>query len=121
VLLKQKCVVYVSLGPGGVADQELWEIRWAKPIGPIKQAERQRCINEAILQTKNKKFNKMSKNRHSKCTIQENNLEHIEESIDMQYVTLLTDYVFKTLQAMCSFECLTSYNPVGFVHKVCIQ
>ncbi|XP_011494115.1 PREDICTED: probable RNA-binding protein 46 [Ceratosolen solmsi marchali] len=104
----------------GVADQELWEIRWAKPIGPIKQAERQRCINEAILQSKNKKVSKIVKSRNAKFISEENDLEEMEESIDMQYVTLLTDYVSKTLQAMCSFECLTSYNPVGFIHKVTV-
>ncbi|KAK0081366.1 hypothetical protein PV325_012304 [Microctonus aethiopoides] len=41
-------VLNVMTAPNGVAEQNEWEIRWAKPIGSAKMMERQRSINEAI-------------------------------------------------------------------------
>ena len=99
---------------------EQWEIRWAKPIGPIKQAERQRCINEAISQSKFQKevkTKKFTRKPHSKFL--QNQHENKQEPLDLQNVTLLSNFVTNVFQAMCSFECLTSYDPFGYIHKVC--
>lgn len=49
------------------------------------------------------------------------NEHYNQENLDLQYVTILTDFVAKTLQAMCSFECLASCEPPGFIHKVCLE
>ncbi|XP_031782267.1 probable RNA-binding protein 46 [Nasonia vitripennis] len=114
-------VMQIMTQPGSIADLEQWEIRWAKPIGPIKQAERQRCINEAISESRHQKdvkVKKIVKKQYLKTD--EPNQHYAQEALDLQYVTILTDFVAKTLQAMCSFECLTSSQPPGFIHKITI-
>ncbi|XP_058788670.1 probable RNA-binding protein 46 [Phymastichus coffea] len=114
--------------PGGVASMEKWEICWAKPIGPIKQAERQRCINEAISQSKNRDVRTKRPgarkqylyNDQIEHQIEDQILENKQDNLDMYCVAILIDFVSKTLQAECSFQCLPSQNPTGWFHKITI-
>ncbi|XP_014217097.1 probable RNA-binding protein 46 [Copidosoma floridanum] len=109
--------------PGGLAEQEQWEVCWAKPIGPIKKAERQRCINDAMTRSKNGKKYEDKKNgrkypprvRQPQCP---GNINH--EVLDLQHVHSLSDFVGRFLQASCTFECIQSHSPDGFVYKVTI-
>ncbi|XP_014228816.1 probable RNA-binding protein 46 [Trichogramma pretiosum] len=109
--------------PGGVAEMEQWEINWAKPIGPIKQAERQRCINEAIQQSKNMtqreiKGKKIFKNKVQKCPINTENEN--TDYLDFYYAGILVDFVTNVMQATCTFDCLSSYEPPGYINKVTV-
>ena len=107
--------------PGSIADSEQWEICWAKPIGPIKQAERQRCINEAISQSKNQKeikAKKVIKKQLLKNQIEGDNFEIKEELFDSQNLIFLKNFVSNILQAECCFECFQNYGSHGFFHKV---
>uniref|UniRef100_A0ABD2XCI1 RRM domain-containing protein n=1 Tax=Trichogramma kaykai TaxID=54128 RepID=A0ABD2XCI1_9HYME len=109
--------------PGGVAEMEQWEINWAKPIGPIKQAERQRCINEAIQQSKNMtqreiKGKKIFKNKVQKFPINTENEN--TDYLDFYYAGILVDFVTNVMQATCTFDCLSSYEPPGYINKVTV-
>lgn len=113
--------IFVS-EPNGIAESELWEIRWAKPIGPIKQAERKRCINEAISGMKaltNTKYNSLIKKRSDK----ENVLPTVNgivnyENIDFENVNALSQFVAEKFHATCLLECMTLENQAGFIHRV---
>ncbi|XP_015109790.1 probable RNA-binding protein 46 [Diachasma alloeum] len=53
--LAQK-VLEIMSKPGGIAAQNEWEIRWAKPISSSKILERQRSIHEAVQASLNQNF-----------------------------------------------------------------
>lgn len=113
--------MFKNVEPGGVADQEQWEIRWAKPIGPIKQAERQRCINEAIGQSKShKKFDdKRNGKRNSSKMRQPTQMPVIhQDPLNLPFVRTLAEFVSMNYQASCSYVCVPTQNPSGFYHKV---
>lgn len=107
-----------------MAESEEWEIRWAKPIGPIKQAERQRCINEAISQSnvqKETRIRRVTRKQYSKVSVAVDNADSDSEKLDLQYVEILADFVARAFQATCSFDCIPGYNPFGYVYKVCFN
>ncbi|KAJ8678630.1 hypothetical protein QAD02_014417 [Eretmocerus hayati] len=114
----------IMTSPGGIADIQQWEIQWAKPIGPIKQAERQRCINEAmLLQSKTPKENKAKrivKKQFSKVTMQISHSEDDQEPLNYQYLNFFADFVLQAFQARCSFECLRNAEIDGFIYKITI-
>lgn len=112
---------FLRAGPGGVASMENWEITWAKPIGPIKQAERQRCINEAISQSKTREIKSGKPGIRKRIPFQHEQIDNQQEVLDMYSAAVLIDYVSNKLNARCSFECLSSYNPSGYIHKVCLK
>lgn len=114
--------MFIIIEPGTLAYQEQWEIQWAIPIGPIKKAERQKCINEAISRSKTSREPKMrngSKKHFSQERRQERHNQNEDEIMDLQYVAALNNFVSNIFQAHCSFECFNSPNPVGYFHKVC--
>ena len=109
------------LEPGGVADREEWEVCWAKPIGPIKQAERQHCINAAISKSKEIKEKypkKYVSKQYNRAPLQ---IKQKQEVLDLSHVTALNSFVYKYLQAGCALDCIPSSDPVGFIYKVIIS
>ena len=121
LLQLNKYKIYI-LEPNGIAESEQWEIRWAKPIGPIKQAERKRCISEAISGTKtpmNTKHNGLIHRRSNQENLSPtaNGIENFE-SINFENVNALSKLVAERYYATCILECMTLENQAGFIHRV---
>ncbi|XP_033222645.1 probable RNA-binding protein 46 [Belonocnema kinseyi] len=110
--------------PGGLADREGWEIRWAKPIGAVKNVERQRSIEEATAASRGKMerspgSDKSSSRRNfskgSSKSIPKNEGSDLPK---LNYPLILQKFVAEKFQAQCHME--TTESTSGFVCRIAI-
>ncbi|XP_017880507.2 probable RNA-binding protein 46 [Ceratina calcarata] len=112
-------VMNIMTKRNGVAEAEGWEIRWAKPIGATKVLERQRCINEAVAQSRQyKSLRCPTKQSDVKPTvdINSNNVMDIAEI----HMNGLQNFVKNTFDAVCRFDCAPFASTEGFLCKITI-
>ncbi|XP_043279503.1 probable RNA-binding protein 46 [Venturia canescens] len=107
--------------PGGIAEQNQWEIRWAKPLNSYKSTERRNFTNVAITggnadAPKRSIFG--SKIIDHKKSLRKINQEKIAMDFIRyaNYPLLLTKFVAEKFNAVCSFQCYP--NQDGFICKV---
>ncbi|XP_043483068.1 probable RNA-binding protein 46 [Leptopilina heterotoma] len=117
-------VMATLIKPGGLAESEEWEIRWAKPIGGVKDIERQRRIAEASCKTigsKSPESQKSSSHKsRSKGTNKSNNTVENANLPKHDYAQSLQKFVMEKLNCLCHLECIESYEPLGYFCKITI-
>ncbi|XP_054000316.1 APOBEC1 complementation factor-like [Hylaeus anthracinus] len=117
-------VMDIMTRPGGVADAEGWEIRWAKPIGATKVLERQRCINEAVAKSNSHKF---EPNRGKHTPPKKANVKDVADLNDNSikdvssiHMTALKSFIKEKFNAACCFNCVHIPTPSSYMCKITI-
>lgn len=107
-----------------MAESEEWEIRWAKPIGGVKDIERQRRIAEAYGKTiVSKNIDSPKSITHKNRSKGTNKTINTAENSNLpkhDYAQSLQKFVMEKLNSLCHLECIESYDPLGYMCKVCI-
>ncbi|XP_051161712.1 RNA-binding protein 47-like isoform X2 [Leptopilina boulardi] len=117
-------VMSILIKPEGLAESEEWEIRWAKPIGGVKDIERQRRIAEAYGKTiVSKNIDSPKSITHKNRSKGTNKTINTAENSNLpkhDYAQSLQKFVMEKLNSLCHLECIESYDPLGYMCKITI-
>ncbi|CAK9826203.1 RNA-binding protein 47 [Anthophora retusa] len=117
-------VMDIMTRPKSIAENEGWEICWAKPIGASKILERQRCINEAVAKSNPQKVeqtrfkNTATKKFNVKSIVDMNDNNIVD--VPSMHMIALQNFIKEKFNATCSFNCLRSAGASSFMCKVTI-
>ena len=118
----------IYLEPGGLVEREGWEVRWAKPIGAVKNIERQRSIDEAAaaafrgnMEISPASDKSSSRRNRSKGSSKSSAKNEVSDLPKLNYAQILQKFVAEKFQALCHMETLETSPNSGFACKVGIN